>query len=89
MIQTKLALTGAWVALVVITVLSLTVADSSGIGATVETALVVAAAAAKGRVILVWFMGARSFPLSWRLFFGAWLLFNAVVIIGFHLIGQA
>jgi hypothetical protein len=88
MIQTQRALRWAWIALVVATLLSFTVAESAGIGGDIETAVVVAAAAVKGRIILVWFMGARSFPLAWRLFFDAWLLVNAVVIFGFHLIGH-
>ena len=82
-------MSGAWIALVLFTVLSFTVAASSGIGGDVQTAIFIAAAAVKGRIILVWFMGARSFPLAWRLFFDAWLLVNVAVIIGFHLLGQA
>ena len=89
MIQTRRALSGAWIALVLFTVLSFTVAASSGIGGDVQTAIIIAAAALKSRIILVWFMGARSFPLAWRLFFDAWLLVNAAVIIGIHLLGQA
>jgi hypothetical protein len=88
MIQTRRALSAAWIALVLATALSFTVAESSGVGGDVETAIIIAAAAVKGRIILLWFMGARSFPAAWRLFFDAWLLINAAVIIGFHLIGQ-
>jgi hypothetical protein len=88
MIQTQRALGSAWTALVVVTLLSFTAAESSGIAVDLETAIVIGAAALKGRIILVWFMGARSFPLAWRVFFGAWLLVNAVVILGFHLIGH-
>lgn len=89
MIQTQRALTGAWIALVIVTVLSFAVAQSSGIAGDIETAIFIVAAAVKGRIILVYFMGARSFPLAWRLFFDGWLLVNASVIIGFHLIGHA
>lgn len=88
MIQTKRALQGAWLALIAITLASFAIAASSGIGGQVETALIIAAAAVKGRVILVWFMGARSFPTPWRVFFDAWLLVNASVIIGFHLVAH-
>lgn len=88
MVQTKRALLTAWIALVVVTALSLAVAEQSGTGGDVKTVIVIIAAAVKGRVILVWFMGARSFPLAWRLFFDAWLLVNASVIIGFHIAGQ-
>jgi hypothetical protein len=87
-IQTQRALRGAWIALVVITMLSFAVAESSGIAGDIETAVVITAAAVKGRIILVRFMGARSFPLAWRLFFDGWLLVNAAVILGFHLIGH-
>jgi len=88
MIQTQRALTGAWIALVVVTLVSFVVAESSGIGNSIVTVVVIAAAAVKGRIILVWFMGERSFPLNWRLFFGAWLLVNVAVIVGFHAIGH-
>ncbi len=88
MIHTQRALTGAWIALVVVTLVSFVVAESSGIGGNIETAVVIAAAAVKGRIILVWYMGARSFPLNWRLFFAPWLLVNVAVIIGFHVIGH-
>jgi len=88
MVQTRRALTWAWITLVAITVLSFTVAESSGIAGDIETAIVIAAAALKGRVILVWFMGVRSFPLAWRTFFDAWLLVNATVIVVSHLIGH-
>lgn len=88
MIHTQRALTWAWIALVVVTLVSFVVAESSGIGGNIETAVVIAAAAVKGRIILVWFMGAPSFPLNWRLFFAAWLLANVAVIIGFHVIGH-
>lgn len=71
-----------------ITVLSLTVAESSITG-DVETVAVIAAAAVKGVIILLWFMGAGSFPRAWRVFFGMWLLVNVSVIIGFHFIGQS
>jgi hypothetical protein len=49
MIQTQRALRWAWIALVVATLLSFTVAESAGIGGDIETAVVVAAAAVKGR----------------------------------------
>lgn len=88
MIQTQRALTVAWVALVLITGMSFVVAESSGVGGNIETAIVIAAAAVKGRIILVRFMGARSFPLNWRLFFDAWLLVNVAVILGFHLVAH-
>lgn len=88
MIQTARALYGAWIALVLITVLSFVVADSTGIAGDVETVIVIAAAAVKGRVILVRFMGARSFPTHWQVFFDGWLLVNAAVIIGFHLVAH-
>jgi hypothetical protein len=87
-IQTQRALRWAWIGLVVVTLLSFTVAESSGVAGDIETAIVIVAAAFKGRIILVWFMGARSFPLAWRLFFDAWLLVNAAVILGFHLIAH-
>jgi hypothetical protein len=85
MIQTTRALYGAWIALLLITVLSYVIADSADIARNIETAIVIAAAAVKGRIILIWFMGARSFPIKWRMFFDAWLLINTAVIIGFHL----
>lgn len=84
MIQTNRALSTAWIALVLITVLSFAVAETSGLASDLETAVVIAAAAVKGRIILVWFMGLRSFPMPWRVFFDAWLLINAAVIVGFH-----
>ncbi len=87
MIQTAAALRWAWMALVVVTVLSLMVAESSDMSGNLETAIVIAAAALKGRIILVSFMGARSFPAPWRLFFHMWLLGSASVIIAFHLVG--
>ena len=67
-----------------ITVLSLAVAEFSGIAAGVETAVVIAAAAVKGRIILVRYMGERSFPPWLRVYFGGWLVICASVIIGFH-----
>ena len=67
-----------------ITVLSLAVAEFSGISAGVETAVVIAAAAVKGRIILVRYMGERSFPTWLRWYFGGWLVVCASVIIGFH-----
>ncbi|WP_428339874.1 cytochrome C oxidase subunit IV family protein [Mycobacterium sp.] len=81
--QTKQALANAWIGLVVLSILSFVIAASSGIGPVVETLIVIVVAAMKGRVILVWFMGARSFPPAWRVFFNMWLLVNAVVIVGF------
>jgi|GEM_PF-6531328 len=87
MIQTRRALSWAWIALVALTLLSLVVAESSGIAGGVATVIVIAAAAVKGRVILVWFMGVRWFPARWRLFFDTWLLVNVSVIIGFHFLG--
>lgn len=87
MVQTKRALELAWIALVLITALSFTFAQSSGIARGVVTVIVIAAAAVKGRVILVWFMGLRSFPTPWRRFFDAWLLLNVSVIVGFHFLG--
>jgi hypothetical protein len=84
MLQTPKALRWAWVGLVAITVLSLVVAESSGIAAGVETAVVIAAAAIKGRIILVRYMGERSFPTWLRWYFGGWLVVCASVIIGFH-----
>jgi hypothetical protein len=88
MVQTQRALTWAWIALVAVTLLSLAVAESPRIATSLEAVTVVAAATLKGRVILVWFMGVRSFPLAWRAFFLAWLLGNAAVIVIFHLIGH-
>jgi hypothetical protein len=88
MIQTARALQWAWLTLVLVTVLSFTVAESAGISGDLVTIVIIAAAALKGRVILVWFMGLRSFPLPWRVFFGVWLLVNAGVIVGFHFLGQ-
>jgi hypothetical protein len=88
-IQTRQALRRAWFALVVVTSLSFAVFESRGIGSNIETAVVIAAAVVKGRIILVRFLGARSFPLNWRLFFDAWLLVNAAVILGFHFTGHA
>jgi len=84
MLQTPKALRRAWVGLVAITVLSLAVAEFSGIAAGVETAVVIAAAAVKGRIILVRYMGERSFPPWLRVYFGGWLVVCASVIIGFH-----
>jgi hypothetical protein len=84
MLQTPQALRRAWVGLVAITVLSLVVAESSGISAGVETAVVIVAAAIKGRIILVRYMGERSFPTWLRMYFGGWLVVCATVIIGFH-----
>jgi Prokaryotic Cytochrome C oxidase subunit IV len=87
--QTKQAVTNAWIGLVVLSILSLVIAASSDIGPAVETLIVIVFAAMKGRIILVWFMGARSFPLAWRVFFATWLLVNAVVIVAFHLVSPA
>jgi hypothetical protein len=87
--QTKQALANAWIGLVVLSILSFVIAASSGIGPAVETVIVIAFAAMKGRIILLWFMGARSFPPAWRVFFAMWLLVNAVVIVGFHLVSPA
>jgi len=87
MIQTQRALSWAWIVLVALTLLSLVVAESSGIAGGVVTVIVIAAGAVKGRVILVWFMGVRSFPTPWRLFFDAWLLVDVSVIVGFHFLG--
>jgi hypothetical protein len=84
MLQTPNALRWAWVGLVSITVLSLVVAEFTGISSGVETAVVIAAAATKGRIILVRYMGERSFPVWLRLYFGGWLIVCASVIIGFH-----
>jgi hypothetical protein len=87
--QTKQALANAWIGLVVLSILSLVIAASSDIGSAVESLIVIVFAAMKGRIILVWFMGARSFPLAWRVFFAMWLLVNAVVIVAFHLVSLA
>jgi heme/copper-type cytochrome/quinol oxidase subunit 4 len=87
--QTKQALANAWIGLVVLSILSFVIAASSGIGPAVETVIVIAFAAMKGRIILLWFMGARAFPPAWRVFFAMWLLVNAVVIVGFHLVSPA
>jgi len=86
MLQTSQALRRAWVGLVAITVLSLAVAELSGISAGVETPFVIVAAAVKGRIILVRYMVERSFPLWLRCYFSVWLVGCATVIIGFHLI---
>ena len=85
MLQTPKALRWAWVGLVAITVLSLVVAEFTGIPSGVETAVVIAAAAIKARIILVRYMGERSFPAWLRLYFGGWLVVCAATIIGFNL----
>lgn len=85
MIYSRRALTTAWIALVVITVGSFAVADSSGYRQGWAAVVVIAAALAKSRVVLVRYMGFRTFPLAWQMFFDAWLLVNAGVIVGFHL----
>lgn len=81
------ALGGAWLALVLITLSSLMIAESA-VGGDLEPVVVIGGAAAKGAIILLWFMGARSFPVTWRLFFSAWLVTNVAVILGSHFIGQ-
>jgi hypothetical protein len=88
MIQTARALQWAWLTLVLVTALSFTLAESAEISGDFVIVVIIAAAALKGRVIMVWFMGLRSFPLAWRVLFGLWLLINAGMIIGFHFVGQ-
>jgi hypothetical protein len=88
MAQSARALALAWIALLMITLVSLSWAELSGSGTDLVTAIVMVAAAVKGRTILVWFMGMRSFPLPWRCFFNGWLVMVTVAIIGLHLLGH-
>ena len=75
-------------ALVALTIVSVGIAEGTGAGGDVVTVIVILAGAVKCRVILRYFMGMRSFPVPWRLFFDGWLLVNAAIIIGFHLLGD-
>jgi heme/copper-type cytochrome/quinol oxidase subunit 4 len=86
--QSARALAGAWVALAVITLVSFSWAELSHSGTDLVATIVMAAAAVKGRIILVWFMNMRSFPLRWRCFFDGWLLIVTVAIVGLHLAGH-
>ncbi len=88
MTRSARALAGAWVALVAITLVSFSSSELLGSGGDLRAVIVTCAAAVKGRIILVWFMGMRSFPLQWRCFFDIWLLVVTVAIIAFHLVGQ-
>jgi hypothetical protein len=85
MLQTTRAVTLAWVGLVALTALSFAAAESPEIGGTVITLTVIGSAAFKAALVLHRFMGAGSFPRPWQVFFGAWVVGNALMVFGFRL----
>ncbi|WP_158090687.1 cytochrome C oxidase subunit IV family protein [Mycobacterium saskatchewanense] len=75
----------AWIALVLLTLSSVAVGELSVLDGTTVTLLVMAIAAIKGSVILDCYMGGRSFPLAWKLFFAVWLIGSTSTIVVLHL----
>jgi hypothetical protein len=88
-IQTRRVIFVSWLALVLITMLSFSAFESTGLDGDVVTVIVVAASVIKGRIVLVSFMGAAKMPPPWKRFFATWLVVNAGLIVGFHVIGRA
>jgi hypothetical protein len=86
-LQSRRALTVSWAGLTLITLLSFAIVESPDLGGNLVTIVVMTAATLKGAIVLVQFMGVRSFPTPWQVFLGLWLVVSSAVIVGFHLAG--
>ncbi|MGV8073142.1 MAG: cytochrome C oxidase subunit IV family protein [Syntrophobacteraceae bacterium] len=78
----RMPATRAWLALVAVTILSWSLAESPEVAARLAATAVILIAAFKVRLVFIYFMEIPWKPKPWRYVFEVWTVVVAIIIIG-------
>ena len=84
----RLPATRAWLALVAVTIVSWSLAESAAVAARLAATAVILIAAFKVRLVFIYFMELPWKPKPWRYVFELWTLAIAIIIIGGYWISE-